>query len=372
MVITGAATHGQQKTFTKTPAIGLHAAFIDFTGADSLRAFGRYSKPSLALSYQNSFSRKWDYSVTVSGSFLDFSDRQNKSLGNGKEHLLLQADLSVRRHLLAPGHLLRPYMQAGAGISSFKNYWGVFIPAGAGCEVGILTDVFALLNVQYRLPVTTTQHRHFYYSIGLAGVIGRKKIIKAAAPKPLPAVKIISQPIDSDGDGIVDSLDKCVHAVGLARYQGCPLPDKDRDGIADEADRCPGQAGTVNHNGCPEIKKDVQDKLDAAARHIFFATGLYTLLAQSFAPLHEVATILKDHPGLKLIIEGHTDNVGTTAANQVLSESRARTVMEYLVAAGIPISRLTANGYGSAQPVDTNDTPEGRAKNRRVVLKLVY
>jgi OmpA-OmpF porin, OOP family len=371
LCITGAVVHSQQKSFTKTPAIGLHASFIDFKGADSLRAFGRYAKPGLALHYQNSFAGKWDYGITVSGAFLDFTDRHNKSLGKGKEYLLLEADGAIRAHLLTQGRLFRPYAQAGAGISLYKNHWGIFMPAGAGCQVSILTDVFILVNAQYRLPVTNTQHRHFYYSIGLAGAIGRKKIAKAQ-PKspPLPTVKTVPSPVDSDGDGIGDSLDKCPQAIGVARYQGCPVPDGDGDGINDDDDHCPTQKGVAQNKGCPAIKKEVQEKMDSAARHIFFATGSHTLLKESYAPLDEVAAILKGNPGWQLVIEGHTDNTGTVADNQLLSENRARTVMNYLVTAGVDATRLKATGYGSQQPIDTNKTAAGRAKNRRVVLKL--
>jgi OOP family OmpA-OmpF porin len=80
--------------------------------------------------------------------------------------------------------------------------------------------------------------------------------------------------------------------------------------------------------------------------------------------------MLKDNPHLHLTIEGHTDNTGTIPANQVLSENRAGAVMNYLLQAGIDATRLQAIGYGQQQPIADNTTPEGRAANRRVELKL--
>jgi OOP family OmpA-OmpF porin len=69
------------------------------------------------------------------------------------------------------------------------------------------------------------------------------------------------------------------------------------------------------------------------------------------------------------VVEGHTDNTGSDAYNQALSVRRANAVLKYLVDAGVPASRLSAQGFGESQPVADNDTAEGRAQNRRVVLR---
>ena len=86
-----------------------------------------------------------------------------------------------------------------------------------------------------------------------------------------------------------------------------------------------------------------------------------------------MANLLKANPSLQLLIEGHTDNVGTAQKNQLLSENRAQAVMDYLVRKnGISKDRLTIKGYGFSKPVATNATSEGRALNRRVELSLFY
>jgi outer membrane protein OmpA-like peptidoglycan-associated protein len=80
---------------------------------------------------------------------------------------------------------------------------------------------------------------------------------------------------------------------------------------------------------------------------------------------------MKNNPGLKLEISGHTDNVGSYLANKKLSENRAKSVVDYLVKEGIDQSRLTYEGYSFTRPIAPNDTPEGRQKNRRVEFEIL-
>jgi OOP family OmpA-OmpF porin len=148
--------------------------------------------------------------------------------------------------------------------------------------------------------------------------------------------------------------------------------DTDNDGVPDEDDKCPTVPGPKENNGCPDIKPDVIKKVDYAANNIYFATGKYVLLDKSFKGLKEVAQILKDNPQLKMSIDGHTDNVGSDASNQKLSENRAGAVKNYLVKQGVEESRLIVTGYGESQPIADNKTAAGRQKNRRVEMKLSY
>lgn len=104
------------------------------------------------------------------------------------------------------------------------------------------------------------------------------------------------------------------------------------------------------------------------ALYINFDTGKADLKPDGRATVEEIVKALKSAPGLRIAIEGHTDNVGQPAANKALSERRARSVMEAVVAGGIDAKRLSAAGFGPERPVADNRSEEGRAKNRRVEL----
>jgi OOP family OmpA-OmpF porin len=111
------------------------------------------------------------------------------------------------------------------------------------------------------------------------------------------------------------------------------------------------------------------EKGRVATQGIYFDTGSDRLRPESSATLKEIGTMLKEHPELKLAIEGHTDNVGGAPANQTLSEKRAAAVRQYLVDTyQVDGSRLESKGLGQSKPAGSNDTPEGRQQNRRVEL----
>jgi len=101
---------------------------------------------------------------------------------------------------------------------------------------------------------------------------------------------------------------------------------------------------------------------------VHFDTGKATIKPESEPLIVQMAEMLKSNPGLKVAVEGHTDNVGKSQDNQVLSQARAQAVMDALVAKGIPADRLQAKGFGDTKPVADNRSDEGRGKNRRVEL----
>jgi len=101
---------------------------------------------------------------------------------------------------------------------------------------------------------------------------------------------------------------------------------------------------------------------------VLFDFGKYTLKPEAREKLAKISGIVMAHPGLNLQVEGYTDSVGSDQVNQQLSERRADTVKDYLIQQGVPGSAVTAQGFGKANPVATNDTAEGRSKNRRVQL----
>ncbi|MBS3806179.1 MAG: OmpA family protein [Bacteroidales bacterium] len=124
------------------------------------------------------------------------------------------------------------------------------------------------------------------------------------------------------------------------------------------------------------LKKDFSlDKVEVGKKmvleNIYFETNSSKLKSTSYPELERVVRLMKNNPGLKLEISGHTDNVGSYLVNKRLSEDRARSVVEYLQEKSISQSRLTFKGYSFTQPIAPNDTPEGRQKNRRVEFKVL-
>jgi len=157
------------------------------------------------------------------------------------------------------------------------------------------------------------------------------------------------------------------------------LPAGKDYGIAVKAEDCLFYSDHVNiekSEGYQEITKDIVLKKIAVGskvvlNNVFFATGKAVLKKESKTELDNLLKLMNDAPSLKLEISGHTDNTGSDAVNQKLSERRAKAVVDYLVSKGISADRLTYKGYGSKEPVADNKTKEGRQKNRRTEFKVI-
>lgn len=117
-----------------------------------------------------------------------------------------------------------------------------------------------------------------------------------------------------------------------------------------------------------DLAKQLAKDCHAALYGVLFDFNKSTLRPESDSVLQNVLTLLQKDSALTLEIQGHTDNVGDDAYNQTLSDARARSVMAWLTSHGVAAARLSAKGFGKTKPVATNDTDEGRAKNRRVEI----
>ncbi|MBA8883960.1 OmpA family protein [Dokdonella fugitiva] len=158
----------------------------------------------------------------------------------------------------------------------------------------------------------------------------------------------------------------------------CHSLDDDHDGVNNCDDRCADTpAGTiVGPDGCPQKVvidlRGVNFKFDRPKKgeHNIEPT-LAVPTADSIAILDQAIDALNRYPEIKVELDGHTDSIGTDEYNQGLSERRAQIVADYLTSHGIDASRITAvKGFGESQPIDTNSTKEGRARNRRTELKV--
>ena len=209
--------------------------------------------------------------------------------------------------------------------------------------------------------------------------------VEDACPK-VPGVKSDDPkkngcPPDGDGDGIVDAEDACPKVPGVKsddpKKNGCP-PDTDGDGIVDAQDACPKEPGSPDpdpkKNGCPHVT--VTPTEIVISRQVQFHFG-QSSLTQTVDPvsddlLGEVRDAIVKHPEIELIeVQGHADIVGTAEYNRKLSEARAEAVRGWLVKRGIPANRLLARGFGSKDPVASNDSEKGRQENRRVQFIIV-
>ncbi len=208
-------------------------------------------------------------------------------------------------------------------------------------------------------------------------------------------------PVDSDGDGVSDGRDDCPHtdrqACGKVDIFGCPV-DSDFDGLPDYLDACPFNkiGAKVDASGCP-VDSDadgVPDGLDDCPNTLYgvdvdrygcidlymfskpivlnidYVSGSFEVDPISHKKIKELARILNFVPDIKLEINGYTDNIGKPRANKSLSEKRARRVRDFLVVLDVAADRIKVFGRGESNFVASNETAEGRAKNRRVEISF--
>ncbi len=176
--------------------------------------------------------------------------------------------------------------------------------------------------------------------------------------------------LDSDGDGVVDGLDKCpgTPAGRKVNADGCEI-DTDGDGLVDGVDKCP-TVYAKTADGCPAAAAATP----AAApkkltlEGVNFDNDKATLRPEAISTLDQAAATLKEWGDVKVEVAGHTDSNASDAYNMALSQRRAEAVRDYLISKGIAADRLTAKGYGEANPIADNSTEEGRFNNRRVEL----
>lgn len=264
----------------------------------------------------------------------------------------------LRRHFIQEGRGWNPYVLMGLGYQRSEEEYDAFpspnspgqskdgnfaAKVGVGLQTTFESKVAVRAEVAYRgdfndQSVHAPDESYFGDVLASVGVIiplGTKA--EAAPPPPPPPPAQTCADLDDDGDGVNNCDDKC-----------------------------PGsQAGqTIGPDGCPA-------PVTIDLKGVNFDFDKSTLRPDAVAILSEAVQILQRYPDLRVEVAGHTDSVGTDAYNQKLSERRAKAVYDYLTSNGIDSSRLVGPiGYGESRPIDTNETAEGRAKNRRTELNV--
>ena len=174
-------------------------------------------------------------------------------------------------------------------------------------------------------------------------------------------------PVDADFDGVADYLDSCPGSPAGAAVdiQGCPI-DSDRDGVPDGLDDCPNSLPgvAVDQRGCLDMTMFAKPMV----LYIDYDPGGFEVDPKNKGRLEQLARVLAFVPDLKLEINCYTDDVGSDADNRALSERRAKRIQEYLVVYGVTKDRITSVGRGETNFVASNQTADGRAKNRRAEI----
>lgn len=185
---------------------------------------------------------------------------------------------------------------------------------------------------------------------------------------------------DNDRDGILDPADKCPNDPedkdSFDDEDGCPDPDNDQDGIPDREDLCPNEPETKNgyadDDGCPDAEqiRVVGDKIVLDDR-VHFMINSHIIRNISFALLERLAKLINEHPEyVHIEVQGHTDERGPDWFNERLSQTRADSVMAFLVSHGVSAERLTAKGFGKSKPLDEKRTEYAFYMNRRVEFEI--
>jgi outer membrane protein OmpA-like peptidoglycan-associated protein len=181
--------------------------------------------------------------------------------------------------------------------------------------------------------------------------------------------------IDTDKDGVIDFIDKCPLVFGTKELKGCPEEkDTDGDGVIDKNDLCPHVIGPIDNQGCPVSTNTITEiektKIISLAKNIYFESGKSFLTDSSKNDLDKIGAIMQNYPSINFVVEGHTDSGGKRIYNLKLSQDRADAVKKYLSQTGVDTNNLSAIGYGFSRPKYNNVTSDGRQLNRRVEIKI--
>ena len=270
------------------------------------------------------------------------------------------------------GHETDPTLGIGAGLDIFLNDV-IALDIGGKFRYLITEDDDDMIGRTRDLCINSNDRYLWFLGVGLTWYPGKCKdddgdgVCNSKDKCPdTPTCATVDEfgcPKDSDGDGVWDGCDKCPDTPKCATVDanGCPK-DEDGDGVWDGCDKCPGtpKGVEVDEVGCP--KKCDLSPLEG----ITFRFDKSDVIPDPSPILDQAVEIVKGCPFSKIEIQGHTDWMGSDEYNMKLGERRANTVMKYLVAHGIPADQLTIKSYGESKPIATNETREGRAKNRRI------
>lgn len=299
---------------------------------------------------------------------------------------------------------LRPFIKSGFGISGIDR--GIF-----GDSIPFSQYFSKTLSPSFGLQYRLTNHIGFEISSSFNKAIDKKGITHL---RHNASLYIGLGDTDKDRDGIINRKDKCPKIPGLPEFNGCP--DADSDGIPDPEDKCPEVFGEKADNGCPKVNelseehemtvnenKEIQigtesstftdnisnmsnqssdEKADILQEEniskikipddqmlIYFPANSSSVLGKkTIKKLKNVVGILLNEMDLKVLLEGHSSNDGDFTINLNLSQQRANIVKDFLIGEGVESNRISVKALGEDEPIFDNNTSQGRALNRCVLI----
>lgn len=177
---------------------------------------------------------------------------------------------------------------------------------------------------------------------------------------------------DKDKDGVLDKDDECIDLAGPADNKGCPLTDTDKDGLQDVDDNCPLTPGPIENRGCPMLDTAELEIIRLAFENLEFEVDKAIIRPTSYSNLNNLASLLVAKPTYRLLLAGHTDSDGSEEHNLILSKNRSEATKQYLVERGVDPSRIRVEYYGETKPIASNETAEGKQRNRRVEMTIEF
>ncbi|MCA9710424.1 MAG: OmpA family protein, partial [Myxococcales bacterium] len=286
-----------------------------------------------------------------------------------------------------------PFLLAGVGVLGVSSDDG--LPTVGGPTGGVGNDQDFALNLGGGVKVYITDYLQLRLDVrdvlsnrvgigegftsspeillGVTYVLGKRRAKeepKEELPPPPPED-------DRDGDTVPDAEDFCPDVFGVPP-RGCPqvcVDDNDADGLPNSEDKCIDDPETRNgfedDDGCPDEIPPELDQIAGVMEGIYFDNDKDVIKPESRPVLDNAVKVLEKYPEIRVEITGHTSLPGGYRYNIDLSHRRANAVRQYLVDHGIASSRLETNGVGPDQPIDTNETLEGQARNRRIEFTIL-
>ena len=265
--------------------------------------------------------------------------------------------------------MIQPYVSAGLGygkaeLNDFAQE-NALVSVGAGLQLAATDTFFARAEYRYDDMVNEDiEHNNYVLEAGMR--FGGNSVTSSrdeAANNMTDDVEAAHAAAAAERAKAEEDARRAAELAAEKARIAAKL-DTDKDGVPDRKDKCSDtpQGTMVDGDGCPDF--------DGKLQGVFFETGSAQLTENSEAILDDVAKELKRYPDLMIEIQAYTDSRGSDALNQRISEDRAQSVRTYLVEKGVSADKLSAKGYGEANPVASNDTAEGRAQNRRVELAV--